>query len=146
MITNILSEDNDMTETYMLTLADKLKAMRDRKAELEDALKATNGDISVIEDALIEAMTQEECTGFKRGDRSFSLVIREFPAAIPETKDQLYTEMKSHGFEHLFTINSLTLQATLKELKANNDDSLPEWLDGLVRIAEKPSIRVTKTK
>ena len=32
-------------------------------------------------------------------------------------------EMKRHGFEHLFTINSQTLQATLKELKANNEDT-----------------------
>lgn len=135
-----------MAETYMLTLADKLKAARDRKAQLEDELKAANGDITLIEDALIETMTQEECTGFKRGDRSFSLLIREFPAAVPEAKEQLYAEMKHHGFEHLFTINSLTLQATLKELKANNDDSLPEWLDGLVRISEKPSIRMTKSK
>lgn len=135
-----------MAETYMLTLADKLKLLRDRKAELESELKDTNGDIALVEEELIEIMTHEECTGFKRGDRSFSLVIREFPAAVPEMKEQLYMEMKQHGFEHLFTINSQTLQATLKELKANNEDKMPEWLDDLVHVAEKPSIRVSKSK
>jgi len=52
--------------------------------------------------------------------------------------------MKKRGFEHLFTINSQTLQATLKELKANNDDVMPEWLDGLVQVAEKQTIQVRR--
>ena len=51
-----------------------------------------------------------------------------------------------HGFDHLFTINTQTLSATVKELKSNNDDILPEWLEGLIRIYEQPSIRVTKSK
>ena len=54
--------------------------------------------------------------------------------------------MKQHGFEHLFTINSQTLSATVKELKTNNDDTLPEWLEGLISIYEQPSIRVSKSK
>lgn len=29
----------------------------------------------------------------------------------------------------------------MKELKANNDDTLPDWLDGLISIYEQPSIR-----
>jgi hypothetical protein len=36
------------------------------------------------------------------------------------------------------------LSATLKELKSNNEDILPEWLDGLVQITEKASIQVRK--
>jgi len=46
----------------------------------------------------------------------------------------------------LFTINSQTLSGTVKDLKANNDDQIPEWLDGLVKITEKPSIRLSKGK
>lgn len=135
-----------MEEKRMLELADKLKELRDAKAALENELKSTNGDIATVESELIDIMTAEECSGFKRAGSSFSLVIREFPSAIPECKDDLYAEMKRRGFEHLFTINSLTLQATVKELKANNNDTLPEWIDGLIQIAEKPSIRVTKSK
>ena len=61
-------------------------------------------------------------------------------------KNELYDEMKTHGFEHLFTINARTLSATVKEIKANNDDVLPDWLEGLIRIYEEPSIRVAKSR
>ena len=54
--------------------------------------------------------------------------------------------MKANGFEDLFSINSQTLSATVKELIAGNDGVLPEWLEGLVKIAEKNSIRVAKSK
>lgn len=53
--------------------------------------------------------------------------------------------MREHGFEHLFTINPMTLSGTVKELKANNDDMLPDWLEGLVSIYEQTSISVRKS-
>ena len=93
---------------------------------------------------MIQEMTTEECESFKRNGVLFSLVRKEYPSAIPEMKGELYEVMKQRGFEHLFTINTQTLQATLKELKANNDDLMPEWLDGLIQIAEKQSIQVRK--
>lgn len=134
-----------MTEKQMLELAEKLKSMRDDKASLEADLKDLNKDIADVEAQLIELMTTQEVSGFKHAGSTFSLVIREFPSAEPERKDELYDQMRKHGFEHLFTINTMTLQGTIKELKANNDDVLPDWLEGLVKIAEKPSIRVSKS-
>ena len=135
-----------MNEKQMLGLANKLKNLRDMKSSLEADLKDINQDIAEVEAQLIEAMTSQEVSGFKHAGSNFSLVIREFPAAVPEMKDELYDQMRKHGFEHLFTINAMTLQGTVKELKANNDDVLPDWLEGLIRIAEKPSVRITKTK
>jgi len=135
-----------MEDKQMLSLADKLKELKDLKASLEADLKDINADIDDIENQLISVMTDAEVTGFKHSGSTFSLVIREFPAPVPENKEDLWAAMKQHGFEHLFTINSMTLQGTIKEIKANNDDLLPEWLDGLIRIAEKPSVRVTKSK
>lgn len=133
-----------MTETKMLELADQLKQLRDRKAELDFETKEINKQIEGVELDLIQEMTTEECESFKRNGVLFSLVRKEYPSAIPEMKGELYEVMKQRGFEHLFTINTQTLQATLKELKANNDDLMPEWLDGLVQIAEKQSIQVRK--
>ena len=133
-----------MPETKMLELADKLKEFRDQKSEIEFDLKQVNEAIEGVELELIDKMTTEECQSFKRNGVTFSLVIKEYPSAIPERKSELYDTMKEQGFEHLFTINAQTLQATIKELKANNDEVLPEWLDGLVQIAEKASIRVLK--
>jgi len=46
----------------------------------------------------------------------------------------------------LFTINSLTLTATVKELINENNGVLPEWLDGLIKVAEKNTIRMAKSK
>ena len=135
-----------MTETNMLETADALKALRDQKSELQAELKDVQAAIDETEAKLIEMMTNEECTGFDRNGTRFSLVIRELPGAVPEEKETLYAQMRAHGFDHLFTINTLTLSATVKELKANNDDTLPDWLEGLIQIYEQPSIRVAKSK
>lgn len=135
-----------MNERSMLTAADKLKMLRDRKIELSEQLKALQNEIDQTEADLIEIMTNEECTGFDRNGSRFSLVIREFPGAVPEEKEELYRRMRDHGFDHLFTINTQTLGATVKELKANNDDTLPDWLEDVIKIFEQPSIRVSKSK
>lgn len=134
-----------MEETRMLELADQLIVLREKRDAVQDELKEINADIEATEAAMIEIMTAEECAGFKRGNRTFSLVIREYPGAVPENKAQLYEEMRNHGFDHIFTINPMTLSATVKELKTENDDVLPEWLDGLVRVFEKASISVRKS-
>ena len=135
-----------MENTNMLLLADRFKELRDKKAALQDELKALQADLDQAEAALVEAMTTEECSGFKRNGFGFSLVVKEYPGAIPELKAELYDAMKKHGFEHLFTINPMTLSGTVKELKSNTDDVLPDWLEGLVRIYEQPSITVRKSK
>ena len=56
----------------------------------------------------------------------------------------LYPLMKEKGYEHLFTINANTLQATVKEMISENEGKLPEWLDGLINTYEKQTIRVKK--
>ena len=133
-----------MTDTKMLVLADQLKELRDRKSELDFEIKELNEHIEDTERELIEEMTTEEIETFKRNGVMFVLVKKEFPSAVPERKAELYDAMKEQGFEHLFTINAQTLSATLKELKANNDEALPKWLDGLVQTTEKASIQVRK--
>ena len=135
-----------MTENTMLSAADTLKTLRDEKSALQAKLKEVQEGIDAVEAELIQMMTDEECTGFDRNGIRFSLVIKEYPGAVPEEKEELYRRMRSHGFDHLFTINTQTLAATVKELKANNDDTLPDWLEGVIRIFEQPSIRVSKSK
>jgi hypothetical protein len=135
-----------MNEKSMLAAADTLKALRDEKSDLQANLKDVQERIDSVEAELIQLMTDEECTGFDRNGSRFSLVIREFPGAVPEEKEELYRRMRAHGFDHLFTINTMTLGATVKELKANNDDVLPDWLEGVIQVFEQPSIRVSKSK
>jgi hypothetical protein len=127
-------------------LLEFLIELRDDKAELERKLKATNGEIEGIEDELIADMLDNEDASFNHKGVTCSLVQREFVSPEPERKDDLWAAMKREGFEELFTINSQTLSGTIKDLKAENDDRLPEWLDGLIKIIDKPSIRLVKGK
>ena len=132
--------------TELLELSDRLKILREEKGEIEKRTKEINAEIDGITMQMIDLMTTEELTSFNRNGTTFSLVTTEYPSPEPERKGELWEAMKRNGFEDLFTINSQTLSATVKELMANNEGSLPEWLDGLIKIAEKNSIRVAKSK
>ena len=132
--------------TKLLELSDRLKELRTQKSDLEREVKGINEEIDGVTTEMIDLMTTEELTSFNRNGTTFSLVTQEYPAPEPERKGELWEVMKKNGFEDLFTINSQTLSATVKELIAANGGVLPEWLDGLIKIAEKNSIRVVKSK
>lgn len=132
--------------TKLLELSDRLKELRTQKGDLEREVKGINEEIDGVTTEMIDLMTTEELTSFNRNGTTFSLVTQEYPAPEPERKGELWEVMKKNGFEDLFTINSQTLSATVKELIAANEGVLPEWLDGLIKIAEKNSIRVAKSK
>lgn len=134
-----------MTEHSMLQLADKLSELKEQKSVLQAEMKELNRQIDGITRDLVEAMTDQECASFHRGKHMFVLAVREYLSAIPDEKERLYAAMKENGFEHLFTIPTNTLSATLKELKSNNDDELPEWLDGMVGSYEEATIQVRKS-
>ena len=131
-------------EERIFEVADKFKALRERKDDLQFQLKELNGTIEGVERDLIEAMTTAEVPSFKRNNALFSMVTKEYPSAVPEKKMALYDVMKEKGYESLFTINTNTLSSTLKELKKDNEDSFPTWLDGLVKVSEKQSIQLRK--
>ena len=132
--------------TKLLELSDRLKELRMQKSDLEREVKGINEEIDGVTTEMIDLMTTEELTSFNRNGTTFSLVTQEYPTPEPERKGELWEVMKKNGFEDLFTINSQTLSATVKELIAANEGILPEWLDGLIKITEKNSIRVVKSK
>lgn len=131
-------------EQKMFELADKYKQLRLQKDELQFQTKLINAELDELEKMLIQEMVGEEITSFRRDGAMFTVVTKEYPSAVVERKAELYDTMKEQGFEHLFTINTNTLSATIKELKANNDDIVPQWLDGLVQISEKQLIQLRK--
>ena len=132
--------------TQLLELSDRLKELRDEKSDLDKRSKEINAEIDGITVQMIDLMTTEELTSFNRNGTTFSLVTTEYPSPEPERKGELWEAMKANGFEDLFTINSQTLSATVKELMANNEGLLPVWIEGLIKIAEKNSIRVARSK
>lgn len=127
-------------------LLEFLIELRENKTSLENKLKRLNEEIESLESELIDDMVQSEDASFNHKGVTCSLVQREFLSPETEQKDDLWKVMKANGYEHLFTINSQTLSGTLKELKSNNDDVLPKWLDGLIKTVEKPGLRLTKGK
>ena len=127
-------------------LLEFLIELRDSKADLENKLKALNAEVDGIEEELIADMVENEDASFNHKGVTCSLVQKVYASPEQERKNDLWTAMKENGFEDLFTINSQTLSGTVKDLRANNDDQLPEWLDGLVKIMEKPSIRLLRGK
>ncbi len=131
-------------EERMFEIADKYKGLRITKDDLQFQLKELNKEIDIAERELLDAMVNDEVDSFKRNGATFSMVMKEYPSAVAERKQELYDVMKNKGFEHLFTINTNTLSSTLKEMKENNDNEMPDWLEGLVKICEKPSIRLKK--
>ena len=133
-----------MDENKRFELAEFLKELRDQKTELEARVKGLNAEIESITAELIADLIENESTGFNHKGFNYSLVVKEYPAAEPERKDELYAAMKERGFEELFTINTNTLSATVRDLKENNDGQMPEWLDGLIKVAEKATIQIRK--
>lgn len=133
-------------DTKLLQLSDKLKKLREKKERLDNEVKANNEEIEVTQNSMIEIMMSEELMSFNRDGVVFSLVNQQFPSAEPNKKIELWAAMKKQGYEDLFTINSRTLQGTLKEIITNNEDNIPDWLDGLIKMSEKIIIRVSKSK
>lgn len=134
-----------MEEKRMLELADRLVELKESKAATEAQLTAINGDIEAVQTQMVAVMTEQECSSFTRGNKNFSLVVTALPSPVLECKAELWEVMKANGYEGLFTINSRTLQSTVKELIEANDGVLPDWLDGLMKVAEKATVRVTKS-
>lgn len=133
-------------DNRLLELSDKLKELRLVKSDLEAQTKGVNEEIDGVMTEMIGIMTTEELTSFNRNGTAFSLVTTEYPSPEPDKKAELWEAMKANGFEDLFTINSQTLSATIKELISEHDGILPNWLEGLIKIAEKNTIRVAKSK
>lgn len=133
-----------MDENKRFDLAEFLKKLRDKKSELEAEVKGINAEIESVAGELIADLIENESTGFNHKGFNYSLVVKEYPAAEPERKDELYAVMKEKGFEDLFTINTNTLSATVRDLKENNDGQMPQWLDGLIKVAEKATIQIRK--
>lgn len=133
-----------MDESKMLSYADRYKELYDRKANLQDEMKDIQTELDAVKASLITAMQENGCEGFNRNGVGFSLVKKEYPSAIPECKGELYDAMRAHGFAHLFSINAMTLTGTLREIKENNGDRFPDWLEPYVRTYEEASIRIKR--
>ena len=136
-----------MDNNIMFDLSDRFKSLKEKKKELELSLRNINDMIFEVESALTEFMTLSETQNFTRGGTTFSLTTNIKASAVPGRKAELYALLKNSGYGDLVveTVNPSSLSAFVKEQIAENQESLPGWLDELVNLYEKSSIHMRKS-
>lgn len=135
-----------MEQERLFELADELKALRDRKDALEAELKQINMDIDNVDLHLSNIMAETETQNFTRAGTQFCLTTKARASATAGMKNELFTALRKEGFGDMIyeTVNANSLSAFVKEQMAENEDTLPSWLDGLVNVFEKVTVGVRK--
>ena len=135
-----------MEETKLFEWADKLKALRERKDELEAELKQVNMDIDNADWHLSNLMAETETQNFTRAGTMFCLTTKNRASAKAGQKDELFAALRGEGFGDMITetVNANSLSSFVKEQIAENGDVLPDWLSGLVSVFEKTTVGVRK--
>ena len=133
-------------EERLFEWADKLKALRERKDELEAELKQVNMDIDNADWHLSNLMAETETQNFTRAGTMFCLTTKTRASAKAGQKDELFTALRGEGFGDMITetVNANSLSSFVKEQIAENGDVLPDWLSGLVSVFEKTTVGVRK--
>lgn len=136
-----------MDSEKMFELADRLRALRDEKAEAEQRLKEINVAIDEADYRLSELMAETETQNFTRAGMMFCLTTKTRASATAGRKEELFSALRGAGFGDLVyeTVNANSLSAFVKEQIAENGDALPGWLDGLVNVFEKTSVSLRKS-
>ncbi|OPY59139.1 MAG: hypothetical protein A4E55_00356 [Pelotomaculum sp. PtaU1.Bin035] len=126
-------------------LADKFRALKERKDELEDALKAVNAEIEQIDEQLAQEMINEENQNFSRRGKTFYLTEKLYVHSIAEKRDELHKGLKENGFADMVreTVFPSTLKGFVKEQLEENDE-LPEWAAECISYVKRPSVRMRK--
>lgn len=131
----------------LFELADRLKAARDRKKELDAETKANNALIEDLDQQLSEAMAEQEVDRFSRNGSLFYLSSRLFASPKAGEKDAMIAALRENGFGSLVTetVNAGTLASFAKERMAETETGeLPGWLDAVISTFEKISVGVRK--
>ena len=127
-------------------MADRLKAAKDRKKELDAMIKEVSAEIEQLDLALSDAMAEQEVERFSRNGSTFYLNTRLFASPAAGRKDEMMQTLKDNGYGSLVveTVNANTLASFVKEQKAANGEEVPQWLSDVVSVFEKVSVGVRK--
>src|SRR5690554_3727114 len=130
----------------MFELAERLKELRELKTAAEQRLQEINEKIDETDYRLSELMAESETQNFTRSGVMFYLITKTRASAVAGRKDELYAALKKAGFGDLVyeTVHANSLSSFVKERIEENEDSLPDWLSGLVNVFEKTSVGVKK--
>ena len=137
-----------MDSERMFELADRLRALREEKTEAEQRVKDINAEMEETEYRLSELMAETETQNFTRAGMMFCLTTKTRASAMAGSKDELYQALKKAGYGDLVyeTVNANSLSAFVKEQMSENDDILPDWLEGKVNVFDKVTVGMRKSK
>lgn len=129
----------------MLSLADKLKELRDGKKAVEDFLKEVNSTIDTTEQALVQDMVAEEMSSFVRGNRQFVLVPKPQISAKSGAMPEICDWMKENDLGDMVkeSVHPQTLKAWAKEVM-EDEGILPEGIVDLLNVFEKSGVTIRK--
>lgn len=135
-----------MDNAQIFELADRLKAAKELKKNLDAQVKAVNVEIEQLDHDLSEAMAEQELGKFTRNGSTFYLNSRLFASPASGRKEELFAALKKNGYGSLVTetVNANTLASFCKEQLAANEDELPAWLSDVVSTFEKVTVGVRK--
>ena len=135
-----------MTNAEIFELADRLKAAKEQKKELDTQVKSVNAEIESLDAALSEAMAEAEVDRFSRNGSTFYLSSRLFASPAAGRREELLRALKDNGYGSIVveTVNANTLASFVKEQMAANEEELPDWLSDVVNTYEKVSVGVRK--
>ena len=136
-----------MQTQNMYELAEQLKQLREKKKNAEQRLKEMNAEIEQADYQLSMLMAETETQNFMRAGTTFALTTKIRASAVAGRKEELYAALKENGCGDLVyeTINANSLSAFVKEPIAENPDTVPEWLSGLVHVYEQTSVSVRQS-
>lgn len=135
-----------MQKQNMYELAEQLKQLREEKKMAEQRLKEINAEMERADYQLSMRMAETETQNFTRAGTMFSLTTKTRASAMAGQKAELYAALKENGYGDLVyeTVNANSLSAFVKEQIAENQDTLPDWLSGLVNVYEQTTVSVQK--
>lgn len=136
-----------MQTQNMYELAERLKQLREKKKAAEQQLKDVHAEIEKTEYQLSMLMAETETQNFTRAGTMFALTTKTRASAMAGRKDELYAALKENGYGDLVyeTVNANSLSAFVKEQISENQDHVPDWLNGLVHVYEQTAVSVRKS-
>lgn len=131
----------------LFIIADDLVRYRDRKKEIEEALKEINELIAQTEEQLVNLMIEEEMQNFTRNGKQFILTNRTYANAKAGMMPAICEWMKDNGLADMVkkSVHPQTLQAWVKE-QLEEAGALPEELEPLINVYEKSGISIRMKK
>ena len=135
-----------MQTQNMYELAERLKQLREKKKAAEQQLKDVHAEIAKTEYQLSMQMAETETQNFTRAGTMFTLTTKIRASAVAGRKEELYVALKENGYNDLVyeTVNANSLSAFVKAQISENQDTVPDWLSGLVNVYEQTSVSVRK--